>query len=82
TKFQDFISNVKVTNHCKSLHFVEDQVHMKNLTKSEQLIDTIQGMIKNPMVRLFSRENLTGYFEDYHTGKTTYSLKGCYNTKR
>ncbi|CAG7786291.1 unnamed protein product, partial [Allacma fusca] len=78
SKFQYLISTVRITYNCKSSHYLKDQ---ENITESTKLIDTIQGMIKNPMVRLISGDNVTEYFEDYHTSKTTNSPKGCYNTK-
>ncbi|CAG7784699.1 unnamed protein product, partial [Allacma fusca] len=38
-------------------------------------------MIKNPMVRVFSGENYTGEFEDYHLGNGKLLHRCYYNTQ-
>ncbi|CAG7825527.1 unnamed protein product [Allacma fusca] len=60
---------VLILYSCKKLHVTKDQELKENLTKSFQSTDIFQEMIKNPMVRIFSGENYTGEFEDYHSGK-------------
>ncbi|CAG7817822.1 unnamed protein product, partial [Allacma fusca] len=40
--------------------------------------ELIRGMIQKPMVRLFTGENFTGDFKDYHFGKKS-NYKGCYH---
>ncbi|CAG7818239.1 unnamed protein product, partial [Allacma fusca] len=65
---------------CKQLHFTESQVVKENVTESSRLNRFIQAMIKNPMVRLFIGENLTGDFEDFHVGKFS-DTKGCFHLR-
>ncbi|CAG7719963.1 unnamed protein product, partial [Allacma fusca] len=56
---------------------------LKEMYSNSSLLNAqIEGMIKNPMVRLFSGENLTGESQDFHLGKTrnlAVTYKGCSN---
>ncbi|CAG7727652.1 unnamed protein product, partial [Allacma fusca] len=68
---------------CKHLNKIPNE-SKDNISKASQLTpvtEFIRGMIQKPMVRLFSGENLTGDFEDYHFGKDN-KLKGCYLLKK
>ncbi|CAG7817962.1 unnamed protein product, partial [Allacma fusca] len=56
---------------------------LKEMYSNSSLLNAqIEGMIKNPMVRLFSGENLTGESQDFHLGNNrnlAVTYKGCSN---
>ncbi|CAG7827030.1 unnamed protein product [Allacma fusca] len=67
---------------CKETNFPSDHDLTENVTQSSLLKALIRGMTENPMVRLFSGENLTGDSEDYHSGQNRRSeRKGCHRVR-
>ncbi|CAG7720102.1 unnamed protein product, partial [Allacma fusca] len=57
---------------CHKINFSSDQESHRKINQSSAAKATIEEMLKNPMVRLFDGENLTGNFEDYHSGMSQF----------
>ncbi|CAG7832110.1 unnamed protein product [Allacma fusca] len=65
--------------HCQqAFSNPEFQQIAKNLSVLQQFAKEV---LKSPMVRLFSEENFTGHFENFHSGMEQ-GKRFCYNTRR
>ncbi|CAG7660440.1 unnamed protein product [Allacma fusca] len=75
TSIQNFGKNSDIPlinwQSCKSTNPINDTELKESRTQSffTNITAEIQGMIQNPMVRLFSGENLTGASEKIHSGR-------------
>ncbi|CAG7826459.1 unnamed protein product, partial [Allacma fusca] len=67
---QEMLENQRARIYEFQDHWVELENSDDSVTQSFLLNAQTRGMVNNPMVRLFSDENLTGDSEDYHSGQS------------